>query len=271
MFGYVMPGPEGLSQQEKDRYQAFYCGLCRGLSDRYGAAGRATLTYDMAFLTILLSGVYEPEETSGLLRCPVHPVKKHEYILTDMTAYAADMNLLLTYYKCLDDWADDRSAAAYAQAKLLKKHADKIRSVWPVQCGAISDGLKKLRAMEKANELNPDLPANTFGVLMGELFVRQEDRHSALLRKMGAALGRFIYLMDAVLDLPQDIKKQRYNPLVAQTDTDFTPVLTMLIGECTSHFEALELKRDRNILRNILYSGVWVKYAAKNSNQKGAD
>ena len=31
--------------------------------------------------------------------------------------------------------------------------------------------------------------------------------------KMGFFLGKFIYLMDAYEDLPEDLKKDRYNPL----------------------------------------------------------
>jgi hypothetical protein len=44
------------------RYQAYYCGLCRTLKERYGDLGRLTLSNDMTFLLILLSSLYEPEE-----------------------------------------------------------------------------------------------------------------------------------------------------------------------------------------------------------------
>lgn len=95
---------------------------------------------------------------------------------------------------------------------------------------------------------------------MGEVFVWKEDEYEATLRNMGAALGRFIYLLDAVNDLKADIKKQRYNPLITQMHTDFEPVLTMLIGECAALFEKLSLEQDIHILRNVIYSGVWTKY-----------
>ena len=117
--------------------------------------------------------------------------------------------------------------------------------------------------MERLNELNPDLPANCFGNIMGELFVREEDEYADTLRRLGAALGRFIYIMDAVCDLRADIKKERYNPLVSMTDTDFTPMLTLLIGECTQAFESLPIERNAVIMKNILYSGVWQQYNIK--------
>ena len=104
---------------------------------------------------------------------------------------------------------------------------------------------------------------------MGALFVWRQDAYADTLWRMGASLGRFIYLLDAANDLKTDIKKQRYNPLVAQTEMDFTSMLTLMMAECTAEFEKLPLKRDRHILQNHLYSGVWQKYRVR--NKKGAD
>jgi hypothetical protein len=87
---------------------------------------------------------------------------------------------------------------------------------------------------------------------------------------MGAALGRFIYLLDASNDLRADIKKQRYNPLVAQTQRDFTPLLTMMMAECTAAFDKLPITRDSGVLRNVLYSGVWQSYRHRNTDTAGA-
>ncbi|MCL6458386.1 MAG: DUF5685 family protein [Gorillibacterium sp.] len=260
MFGYITMNPDQLQEAEKERYQAVYCGLCRKLDEQHGKMGRSTLTYDMTFLSMLLSSLYVPEETLGSQRCLVHPATKRPYVTTSITEYAADMNVVLAYYKSLDDWNDDHSLAALGIVKLLEKNKQQVQARWPRQCGIIEDCLKKLGQMEQMDELNPDLPANCFGVLMGELFVQQEDEWADSLRRMGAALGRFVYIMDASMDLVSDLKHNQYNPLVAQMNTDFTLMLTMLIGECTAEFEKLPLQRDMPILRNILYSGVWAKY-----------
>lgn len=260
MFGYIAVDRRQLDEEEKARYQAVYCGLCRVLDERHGKRGRSTLTFDMTFLSMLLSSLYEPEETAGIQRCPVHPVHKMPYVTTSIAEYAADMNVILAYYKALDDWNDDHSLPAKGMLQLLEKSKEEIRIRWPRQCQAIAEGLAKLGKMEQEDELNPDLPANCFGEILGELFVLREDEWSGSLRRMGAALGRFIYLMDACMDLTADLKRGRYNPLVALNPIDFTPMLTLLISECTREFEALPLKRDVNILRNILYTGVWSKY-----------
>ncbi len=268
MFGYIEINPKTLSKEERIRYRNYYCGLCHQLTTGYGSIGRATLTYDMTFLIILLSSLYELEETHNSRHCIRHPLRKNYYIQTSVTAYAADMNILLSYYKCVDDWKDDNNPIAGKRSRLLEKYLAGIIDTNPSQHMAITDSLRCLRSMERSNELNPDLPANCFGELMGALFVWKKDDYSDVLYNMGAALGRFIYLLDAVNDKRADIKKQRYNPLVSQKGTDYKPMLTMLIAECTNQFEKLPIRRDQHILHNILYSGVWQKY--KVQRRKGA-
>ena len=45
--------------------------------------------------------------------------------------------------------------------------------------------------------------------------------------------------------------------------------LTMLIGECAAVFELLPIVQDADIMRNILYSGVWLRYDAEMSRRHG--
>lgn len=270
MFGYIAVNPEALSKEERIRYREYYCGLCRRLDTQYGSVGRVSLTYDMTFLAMLLSSLYELEETGDSYHCVLHPVKSCPYVTTQAIAYAADMNIILAYYQCLDDWNDDHNLTAREKSRRLEKYLPRIKEINPRQCAMIADSLRRLGEMEKANELNPDLPANCFGELMGALFAWRQDGYADTLWHMGASLGRFIYLLDAVNDLKADIRRQRYNPLVAQLETDFTPMLTMIMAECTVEFEKLPVKRDKYILQNHLYAGVWQKYRVRNKKEADA-
>ena len=99
MFGYVVTNKKELKIREFELYRSFYCGLCREIRTHYGQLGRMVLSNDMTFLTVLLSSLYEPKEERGSANCPLHPVRKRDYIHSDVTAYAADMNLLLAYWK----------------------------------------------------------------------------------------------------------------------------------------------------------------------------
>lgn len=263
MFGYILPNTGDLTPEQTQRYKSLYCGLCRSLQQNYGAAGRATLTYDMTFLVMLLSSLYEPREESGSSRCVAHPSHKHPFAANAATEYCAAMNVALTYHNCLDDWKDDKKLRRLAVAKLLEDDWASISAAWPRQCQAISQSLQELGRLEAENCQNPDLPANCFGQLMGELFVWKPDDHWAdALRQCGSALGRFIYMMDAALDLEKDEKSGSYNPLrtlAAQGKglEDFRQLLVLHIAECTQAFEQLPLCQDIDILRNILYSGIW--------------
>jgi hypothetical protein len=268
MFGYVLANRDELDQESRERYGACYCGLCRTLKQSYGQAGSMTLTYDMAFLILLLSSLYEPENSAGEERCAVHPVKAHLYWQNEFTQYAADMNIALAYHNCMDDWKDDKNILKFAQAALLKKKYAVIEKQYPRQCASIAGGLRALGQLEKERVYNPDAAANCFGSMMSELFVYKEDRWAPSLRRMAAALGRFIYMMDACEDIGQDIKKNRYNPLSpAYRQSGFDKycmdILKIHISECAMEFEKLPLVQDVSIMRNILYSGVWTKYYAR--------
>ncbi len=268
MFGYVIANLEGLTQAQKDRYKGCYCGLCRVLKQQHGFSGRMTLTYDMTFLVLLLSALYEADEERGMEICPAHPLRKHFYWQTRYTAYAADMNVVLAYNNCRDDWQDDGSALKYWEAEALSRQCAAVRARWPRQCAAIEQCMAELSEIEQADTGDLDAAANCFGRLMGELFVTGElwdDR----LRPFGEALGRFIYLLDAVIDLPEDLRHGRYNPLrTLPQDADLHALLTMLLGECSAAFEALPVLQDVELLRNILYSGVWLRYEAAMKKRK---
>ena len=266
MFGYVIANRSSLSDEELARYKGCYCGLCRALRLRHGSASRLTLTYDMTFLVELLSSLYEPEEEQGEEKCFVHPGKVHSWWANEITDYAADISMVLAYLKCRDDWDDDCDPIKLAQSGLLKKAYRAMCEKYPRQCGVINDRMAKLTAMEIARTPDPDGAARLFGELMGEIFVYREDRWSDTLRAMGSALGRFIYLMDAVVDMDKDARRFSYNPLEGLPDAGgdhYRGILDMFIGECVYYFDKLPIVQDTVILRSVLCSGVWTAYMSK--------
>ena len=116
MFGYVIADLARLDTAQQARYKSFYCGLCRALYRGYGPVPALALTYDMAFLTLFLSALYEPDERSGAARCLRHPVQAQSWTQTEFTSYAAAMNCLLAYENRRDDWHDDQRLSAAAAA-----------------------------------------------------------------------------------------------------------------------------------------------------------
>lgn len=275
MFGYVVVNQPELKIREYETYRAYYCGLCHVLKERSGRSGQLTLTYDMTFLILLLTSLYECESEQACGRCIAHPMKKHRRITNKITAYGADMNLALTYHKLMDDWVDEKKRSRYLYAKLLARRYRQIAAAYPRQCSAIETALAALRTCEANNEQNPDLAAKPFGELMAELFVYQEDIWSDLLRRFGFYLGKFIYLMDACDDAEKDQKTGAYNPfsdICGQPNfyAHCEQLLTLMMAECTAAFEKLPLLVNAELLRNILYAGVWTKLEQKKNAQENA-
>lgn len=273
MFGYLTADLTTLSEDQLKRYKACYCGLCRSLKQRHGQLARLTLNYDVTFLILLLSSLYEPEESSGEDTCPRHVKTPQPWVCSPISDYAADINVALAYLKCLDDWKDDSNPGALLEAKLLKGAYDRVNKEYPRQCLAISRAMEELGEIEKRNLDSPDAAAACFGDMMGEIFVYREDRWSATLRRMGHALGRFIYLMDACMDLGSDTFRNRYNPLrryygLADNEQRFRDILKMQLGECVYFFDKLPLVEDAGLMKNILCSGLWAEFNRKFSKRE---
>jgi hypothetical protein len=101
-----------LSKEDQNRYSSVYCGICRQIRLRSSRTARLALSFDVAFLALLLMSLYEPEEISGKRACGFHPIKPRPWVDNVYIRYAADMNVALAYYKALDDVPEDGSKAA---------------------------------------------------------------------------------------------------------------------------------------------------------------
>ena len=271
MFGFVTAHFKELTREQQRRYGAVYCGICRQIRERSSNSARLGLSYDMAFLALLLMSLYEPEEISGHRACHLHPLRRRAWLDNEYIRYAADMNVILAYFKALDDEADEPSLRSRLQASIFGKNNTQIEARFPRQCEAIRNCIAEISRLEAENCPNPDLPANAFGKLMGELLVYREDLWAPTLRKMGMALGRFIYLGDAIADYRHDKRKRKYNPYLAMGEADpqrFEDHLILAMGDCTHAFEKLPLVQDKPILDNILYSGVWCNFRRMKSERR---
>ena len=273
MFGYVIINKDEMKIKDYNTYRAFYCGLCHTLRERYGIRGQMTLSFDMTFLLVLLSGLYEPATCQGLEKCLAHPLEKHPYYINECSEYVADMNLLLTYYKCLDDWHDEHRYSRYAYAGALKKAMQKIHQKYPQKCAAIAETLHEIEICEKEQETDIDKMAGHFGKVMETIFSYRHDEWEETLGVMGFYLGKFIYLADAYEDIEKDEKEKNYNPLLARfKETAFEAecrrILTMMISECSRRFEILPIIKYTDILRNVLYSGVWYRFDLATEKRK---
>lgn len=277
MFGYIMPEKPELKIKEFDIYRAYYCGVCKAIGKRHGQLKRLTLTYDAAFLAMLLCSVLKIETRLVKERCIVHPAKKSFVTHNEIIDYSSDINIILAYNNIKDKWTDDKSKAALAGMAVLKRAYKKLEVKYSGKCAAINQQLCHLSQLEKEKCASVDAAAEPFAKLMEEVldYESLDGNTRQSLRWMGYNIGKWIYLIDAFDDLEEDLKNSNYNPFllhfkyeVGREDlsafknrikgqVEFT--LLYCLGEASKAYELLEAKENKGILENILYMGMLSK------------
>ena len=227
MFGYVTANRPELKIREFAEYKGYYCGLCHMLRKKYGADAGFTLTYDMTFLIILLSSLYEPKLERKKRRCPIHPIRKQYMIRNEITEYAADMNLLLARDNLRDDWEDEKSIKAFFGKWLFDRRADFVESKYPRQAEAISDALKELGRIERDHMYRwSEMCGADYDTTK---FIKKEELLSKLLinkRKTKICFDKIYDDMEAEdLDRVTRPFAKMMSEIVAMKDDAFAPIL----------------------------------------------
>ncbi len=274
MFGYVRLHKPSITMGEYEQYKGIYCTLCRRLGKRYGPMARMTLSYDMTFLALLHAALEADDPQFKKGHCSFNPAKRclncRNTVATDL---AADIGTLLAYYKLKDTLADERflkkigTALLYPIYAIDHRRAAKRR---PDTDRLIADMMTAQASVETAQTASIDQAAEPFAVLLSTLAadLAQDDRQRTILTRFGYCLGRWIYLIDAVDDLADDVKHHRYNPYalarnIAAVDEHIVTtrqyaVLTLnaCLAECIAAYNLLDIRRFDGIIRNILEQGM---------------
>ncbi|MBQ2191067.1 MAG: hypothetical protein II409_01500 [Clostridia bacterium] len=78
----MKPNIPELRVREKQRYEAWYCGLCRSLGRRYGQISRLLLSYDGAFLAMFVSACSGFPSPCEKHTCPTRPLAKKKVMVS---------------------------------------------------------------------------------------------------------------------------------------------------------------------------------------------
>lgn len=273
MLGVMTVRKEELRFREFDRYRGFYCGLCRAIGKRCGRVCRMALSFEMTFAAMLLTALYEPETAQEEHRCAFHPVHRRLMLHNEAIDYCADLSALISYYDLRDGWEDERRVDRLAESALLKSAAERAGAALPRQRKAVEDYVRQLHEVERRNDPTLDAAANLTGNVMAELLVMREDVYARDLRELGFYLGKFIYLCDSYEDLERDEKRGSYNPLLSRRDdpafeTSCEQMLSDMMARASQAFERLPILQDAEIMRNILYSGIWLRFEDATERRK---
>lgn len=274
MFGYIRPHVPELRVREHDYYRGVYCGLCRAMGSCTGCLSRMTLSYDFVCLALLRMTAAGELPTFTPRRCAAHPLTRRS--VADPSAsldYCARAAALLGWHKLQDDLADEGGmrrlrarlalpAASAARRRALREGGEEVAAL----DADIADALTELRALEAESAPSVDAPADTFGRLMCSLAARGLPGDAARIAgEFGRHLGRWIYVIDAIDDYPDDVKLGRYNPFAASGGLDegrrasLTHALTAELMAVEAALDLLDLEAFPNaegLLRNLLYLGM---------------
>ncbi|RKL62519.1 hypothetical protein DXT63_10805 [Thermoanaerobacteraceae bacterium SP2] len=287
MFGYIKPYKPEMKIKEYEVFKAYYCGLCKELGKRYGLFSRFSLNYEHTFLAIVLSALSDESIDMKLEPCIAHPfgkrpvIKNNEYI-----AYAADMNILLTYYKFQDMKKDEKKFPGTFGSLAFYNQFKKARSKYPEKAFAIEQNLRALDALERERCASIDKAAEPFANLMKEILpypgMKFEESIVPDLEHIAYNLGRFIYIIDAYDDIEKDMKNRSYNPILLQFGKQLKNNeggdpggsffrgsakeeakewvcfnLTFTLSLIDRSFEKLEFKKNRGIIENVVKIGLY--------------
>ena len=260
MFGYIGTIESELKVREAASYKSWYCGLCKCMQRNYGLLSALFLQYDCAFLALLFSG--ELGEKVDARRCHClhrcHDPQRKYRLETPALKFAAAVNVLLAYYKCLDDWRDERVLVKGAGALLLRGAVRRAGRDYPELQARTEQFYRDQAAMEQ-NDGRLDAAADPTGRYLESLgdMLPFPEAEKLPLKWLLYNLGRWIYLMDAWDDREKDRKKGAFNPYLKANTTkeDAAFGLYASLEEAHKAFDLLSPSRDRGLMENVLALG----------------
>ncbi len=286
MFGYVRPLKGELKVAEFDRFQAVYCGLCHELAKRYGFGARFMLSYDLAFFAAAADGL-DGSATIKHRRCAASPFRKKCTLCGgDGMALAADLTVLLAWYKLDDSVRDDgfwKGLGSRFLRFISKPYFKKAKRYRPELCSKIADAMASLSELERERCASIDRTADAFSRILAAAGEALAGEPTA---RMFYHVGRWIYLVDAADDLADDFVDRRYNPLAerfslqgeltAEARESLERTLSFSLDAAWEAARTLDFGREAALIENTLRLGLYMvmgevfagRWKARNKKQK---
>ena len=274
MFGYVLPDKPNMFMKDYAQYRAFYCGLCKSIGKKCNQVMRFTTNYDITFLNVLYHSIFDVDVEIKEEGCILGPLKKKPIVKDDeYTQVIVDVNNILGHYKCVDDIKDNKSASKWMFDKMiLKKHYKKAKVNLQNIDSLVDSGYAKLRELEAQGCKSVDMVSDPFANIMKgiakELF---NKKYNEAIGDMMYALGKWVYIIDAIDDIDEDYKDKKFNLFLF--DYDYIDKKTFLIEkhdelnfilmscykDIVDNFNKLKVNKYEGVLTNILWYGIKAK------------
>lgn len=283
MFGYVKPLKDELKVSQLTVFKSYYCGLCQHIKKDFGELPRFVLNYDLTALALLLDGLSANKTYMQDSICVTSPLKKKPMIVSnEALSYAGCMNVSLVYYKLLDDAMDEGSVKSKLLAESLKPYTKKFPPHIRPLNQLIHHKLHALHNLETTKNFSSlDEISHPFAEIVAHIvkdypYTLKNDTPKLRdnLYTFGYALGKWIYIIDALDDLEKDMKEGSFNPiavlynnanlpyeeLIPQVRDQVSFTLLNCGYNCMASLRKLPLVRNRALLENIVSLGMMEEY-----------
>lgn len=273
------PAPDERFDQRADM-----CSLCDALHAGYGISSRALNNYDAIFLATL-TAAQNPELRQNQLD-PVRGactrfLKAPQYTVAPYFEMAASVSILLSALRLGDYLTDEKSWAKRLNPKyrvLAKWLKPRLATA---QKKAAEFGLAMLdpqaaTLQQEILEKQPDVSIEELASITAEWLAEilaatarlaQQPHNEPALRELGRALGRQIYIFDALEDLDEDLQSSNFNALLDSGEVSRQPerasrrvqaeqlgqnLLVAGLTEIAAKLEAVKLEDNGDLVRRML-------------------
>ena len=268
MFGYIRTDTPYLYIKDQMLYKAMYCGVCKGISASCGQCARMGLTYDVTFLSVILHNIAGVDVTIEKQHCLTHVLRsKPMACVDDMTKKLGALNTALVYYKYTDDIKDGDKGRG-KRLWFVAGHKRVVRD-YPEIERIVRDNLAEQEKTEKSKTDSLDRAADASANMMAEFsdYILKEARTS-FTHNLFYAIGKWIYLIDALDDYDKDKKKGAYNPfvlafgsedkceLLKRHKEEVEYVFHSLLFDIRENLSKIKFHFNRDLSDNILLRGL---------------
>ena len=268
MFGYVRTDLPHLYIKDDVLYKAMYCGVCKGIGKTCGLCARMGLSYDVTFLSVLLHNIAGIDVTIEKSHCLTHILRKKPMAKVDeLTKKIGAINTELAYYKYTDDIMDGDKGRG--KRLWFQRGFARARRKYPEIARIVRDNLAMQDKVEKAKIDSVDRAADATANMIAEFsdYVLGE-KANVYTKNLFYALGKWIYLIDALDDYDKDVKKGAYNPftlaygegckaqLMEKQGDSVRFIFQSVFCSIEENLAGISFKYNRDLSDNILLRGL---------------
>lgn len=268
MFGYILPDKPYLYLKDETLYNSLYCGICKSLKKETGQLSRFTLSYDMAFMSALAHNIMGVDVKIEKKRCIAHAIKKRPIAKPDeISLNLASLNVILAYYKLKDDVLDENKGGF--KSVVFKRAYKKAKKKYPELDFMVKTCYENLLSLEKNNADGLDMVADPFAEMLKNISTLIfKNKASDYTENLVYAIGKWIYLIDALDDYDKDVKRgsfnvfynqykcENYSGLIKNHERDIVFVFSTIFIQISENYSKIPMKYNTDLVNNIILRGI---------------